>query len=367
MRLAVLFLACAFIGNAQQSVTFEAMKAFRISNGRLIVTVLEQGGAIASVTIPGDAENRNPLWEPIRLAREAGDKPAFGPSMGHFLALDGFGGVSKEEQAAGFPSHGEAYRQKYEVSGSGESVTMTASLPLAMEMLSRTLKLLPGRPVMEVDTTLTNQLSFDRPVQWAEHATTGSPFLEPGATVIDMPAAKAKTRPYTEKSAGLPHRLPSAREFSWPMAPAIDGGQLNMRLTPGTPNSGDHTTQLMDPGREWAWVTVLNTHSHLLLGYVFRRQEFPWIQSWEYYPPSGKLARGLELSTQPFDVPRRQTVTENSLFGAPTYRWLPAKSSITGRFYLFYTAVPETWTKIDDVLFDGQNITVKTVSGSLKL
>ena len=367
MRVAALVLTCASFGIAQESVIFEGMRAFRISNGRLAVTILEQGGAIASVTIVSDAQHRNPLWEPIRLAREAGDKPAFGPSMGHFLALDGFGGVSKEEQAAGFPFHGEANKQKYEVSGSGESLAMTAELPLALETLSRTLKLLPDRPVMEVDTTLTNQLSFDRPVQWAEHATTGSPFLEPGATVIDMPAAKAKTRPYTETSGGLPHRLPSAQDFSWPMAPAIAGGQLNMRLTPGAPNSGDHTTQLMDPAREWAWVTVLNMRSHLLLGYCFRREEFPWVQSWEYYPPSGKLARGLEFSTQPFDVPRRQTVTENSLFGAPRYRWLPAKASITARFYLFYTAVPESWTKIDDVRVDGKNITVQTSSGSLKL
>ncbi len=301
MRFVILLVVFASTGTGQERVTFNGREGFRISNGKIAVTVLEQGGAIASVTLKEDALKRNPLWEPV------GDM--FGPSIGHFVAVDGFGGVSKEEQAAGFPSHGEANKQKYQVSGSGVFLNMTAQLPLAMESVSRRLTLLGNRPVLNVSSTLVNQLSFDRPVQWAEHATVGSPFLAPGETVIDMPAVKAKTRPYVSGGGGLPHRLPSSEEFTWPNAPALSGGTVDMRLTPGPPNSGDHTTCLMDPTREWAWVTVLNTKSHLLLGYVFRREEFPWIQTWEYYPPSGTLARGLEFSTQPFDVPRRQTVS----------------------------------------------------------
>ena len=334
-----------------------AQDVYRISNGKLTVTVKKQGGAIVSITLDDDKQHRNPLWEP--------DSGTFGASLGHFVCVDGFGGVSKEEQAAGYPFHGEAYTQPFLGQAAGAEMRLNTTLPLAQETVARNLTLLPGRAVLQVDTTLTSQVSFDRPVQWAEHATVGSPFLEPGATVIDMRAVKAKTRPYVPATGGLPHRLPSGQEFTWPLAPSVGGAQLDMRLTPEQPNSGDHTTSLMDPAREWAWVTALNTKQHLMIGYLFRREEFPWIQSWEYYPPSGKLARGLEFSTQPFDVPRRQVVSENSLFGAPTYRWLPAKSAITARFYVFVANVPENWRKVDDVRFENGTITVVSAAGSL--
>jgi len=336
-----------------------AQDVYRISNGKMKVTVLKQGGAISSITLDTDPLHRNPLWEP--------KGNTFGASLGHFLCVDGFGGVSKEEQAAGYPFHGEAFLQVFSGETTESAMRLTTNLPLAQETVSRHLTLLSGRPVLEVDTTLTSLLSFDRPVQWAEHATVGSPFLEPGGTVIDMRAVKAKTRTYGAPAAGLPHRLPSGQEFVWPLAPSVRGGRLDMRLTPEEPNSGDHTTSLMDPAREWAWVTALNTKQHLMIGYLFRHEEFPWIQSWENYPMSGQLARGLEFSTQPFDVPRRQVVTENSLFGAPTYRWLPAKSSITARFYVFVTKVPEDWLKVDDVEFENGQITVRSGTASVKL
>jgi hypothetical protein len=70
----------------------------------------------------------------------------------------------------------------------------------------------------------------------------------------------------------------------------------------------------MDPAREMAWVTALNPKRRLMLGYLFRRADYPWLQTWGNYPPTQKMSRGLEFSTQPFDVPRREAVGTRSLF-----------------------------------------------------
>jgi hypothetical protein len=44
-----------------------------------------------------------------------------------------------------------------------------------------------------------------------------------------------------------------------------------------------------------------------------------------------------------------------SLFDAPTYRWLPAKDSITTHFLMFYARAPDGFTRVDDErLEDGQ-------------
>ena len=76
------------------------------------------------------------------------------------------------------------------------------------------------------------------------------------------------------------------------------------------------------------------------------------------YPASGALSRGLEFGTQPFDVPRRQTVELGRMFDVPTYRWLLARGSLQTRFLMFFTAAPEGFTKVDDVRWSNGKLTI---------
>lgn len=71
------------------------------------------------------------------------------------------------------------------------------------------------------------------------------------------------------------------------------------------------------------------------------------------------MTRGLEFATQPFDVPRRDAIQRNSLFGAPTYRWLPAKSKIGSRFLIFFTRTPEGMQRVDDVRLEGGKLIIE--------
>jgi len=210
-----------------------------------------------------------------------------------------------------------------------------------------------------VQSELESLLAFDRPVFWAEHATMGPPFLEPEVTVVDMSAQRAKTRPYDPENEVMPHRLPFDKEFTWPEAPGLRTPKIDLRATPAELNSLDHTTCLMDPSRRLVFVTVLNPEKRLVLGYLFKPQEYPWVQNWEYYPPDKKLARGLEFSTQPFDVPRREVVQLNSMFGVPVYRWLPARTKIESRFLMFYAHTPEGMRKVDDVRLENGKIIIE--------
>ncbi len=343
-----------------QSTTFEGHPALSLANDKLRLTVLKQGTTIAAISLTADPQHLSPLWDPVRMAREAGENNIFGTGLGHFLCVDGFGETSQEESKAGLPGHGEAHERQWDVtSQSKNSLAFSTVLPLAQEHIARTFRLVDGEQVVSVETHITSDLAFDRPVFWAEHATIGSPFLEPATTVVNMSAKQARTRPYDAAPVDLPHRLPPGQDFTWPIAPSLSGGTLDMRLTPNPPNSGDHTTSLMDTSRTQVFLTALNPKKHLLLGYIFRRAEYPWTQSWEFYPPNGKLARGLEFSTLPFDVPRRQAVDENKLFGTPMYRWLPAKSSIESRFLIFLTQVPEGFGNVDDVRVENGSIVVE--------
>jgi len=121
----------------------------------------------------------------------------------------------------------------------------------------------------------------------------------------------------------------------------------------------DHIGCLMDTSRRLVFVTALRTDKRLLVGYLWRREESPWLQEWMNYPSNLALARGLEFGTQPYGVSRRQTVEMGNLFGAPAFRWLPAKSKIGTRFAMFLTRVPEGFLKVDDVRHEGGKIIIE--------
>jgi len=336
-KLAVLLLLA---GTAwAQDAAFQGHPAVAYGNDKLELLVLKQGASVASVILRDDPAKLNPLWT------------SNGSGTGQFLCVDGFGAVSPEEKDAGLPGHGEAHVVEWEHRLQDGRLVMTSHLPITQENITRTISLAPGENVVIYETTLESQLGFDRPVCWAEHCTIGSPFLAPGVTVADFPAVRSKTRPYDRKS-GLPYRLPPDVEFTWPNAPTVDGKTADLRAAPPNPNSGDHTASLIDPKRPIAFATAINPETRLIVGWIFKPSEYPWLQNWENYPPNGKMARGLELSTQPFDVPRREVIDQNNLWGTLLYRWLPAKSKISTRFALFFAHAPEGMKRVDDVRWE---------------
>lgn len=341
--------------------TFEQIPALVLTNDKLELTVLSTGGALASLILRDDPEKLSPYWNPSRYARETGRKFS-GYAMGHFVCVDGFGPTSPEEKDAGLSGHGEAHTLPWETklahkSGATGTLAQTVKLPILQEVLTRTLRMVDGENVVYVQSELESLLGFDRPVNWGEHATLGSPFLEPGATVVDMPAKRAQVRPSNPRA--MPMRLKPGKEFTWPMAPGANGKKLDVRTTPQTPNSLDHTTCLVDPSRKLVFVTALNPSKRLILGYVFRREDYPWIQSWDYYTPDLRMARGMEFATQPYDVPRRETIQTNTMFEAPTYRWLPAKAKIESRYLLFYSKAPEGFHRVDDVRLESGKLIIE--------
>lgn len=344
--------------------TFEEQPALALSNGALDLTILPQGASLARLTLAGSSES--PLWDPLRMAQETGAANAkFSPITGHFVCVDGFGQPSREERAAGLQGHGEAHSQMFEQThaakdGKISTVTLAAKLPIVQENFTRTFRMVDGENVIYVESQLENLLAFDRPVNWAEHVTIGSPFLESNMTVVDVSGTRSQTRPYQGGGNGpTQRRLVSGKDFTWPMAPGLDGKTIDIRFAPENPHYLDHATTLLDPTRNLVWVTALHPGKRLLLGYVFKRAEYPWVQYWGNYPPTGKFARGIEFSTQPYDVSRRDAVSTSSMFDTPTYRWLPAKSKIESRFLLFYTRVPEGFRKVDDVRVEGGKIVIE--------
>jgi hypothetical protein len=325
-----------------------------LENDKIALTVRSLGGVFSQITLKDDAEQVNPLQ-----------------GLGHFVCVDGFGPVSAEERAAGLPSHGEAHRVPWDLVVSEKkdgvrTMGFSAVLPIVHETFRRTLRLVDGEQVIYVDSELENLLGFDRPINWGEHATIGGPFLEQGRTTTEMSSKRAMTRSYESEAVTPPdnHRLADAREFAWPMAPGADGVPIDVRVAPTVRPMMDQTASLMDESRPLQFVAAWHPDKRMLIGYVFKRAEYPWLQIWDSYPALPRSSsRGMEFATEPFDLPRRDVIDARQLFGTPTYRWLPAQSTIRSSFVIFYTRMPEGFDGVADVTIANGTLTVTDRKG----
>jgi hypothetical protein len=386
----LIFLLAAGLASAQSGsvtdATFEGRPAILLSNGNLELTVTVQGATLSRLVLKDDPEHLSPLWDPGQYPPAAGGRgagggapdggvPGRGPQAGrggngvngHFVAVDGFGQPSAEDRAAGLPQHGEAHVTAMDVRPGREGqvafVSMTGKLPIMQEEFTRTFSVVDGESVIYVDSQLENLLGFDRPVNWAEHATLGSPFLESGVVLVDFSASRSHTRnvPMTNNGGrgGADRRLRPDQDFTWPDAPGLDGSTVNLRGVPDNPHFTDHSATLMDLSKPLAWATAINIKKNLIVGWVFRTTDYFWIQNWNSFPSSGRLARGLEFSTQPYDVPRREVLSAPPLFGAPVYRWLTAKGKLESRFLVFYAHAPPGFSKVDDLRIENGSIVLE--------
>ena len=399
----ILIVCVALLGTATmfaQTTTYEGQPAVVLGNDKLQLTVLTQGGALASVVLADDPQQLNPYWNSARLNREAGRPPATGPfsgQMGHFLAVDGFGQPSADERKLGFPQHGEAHTLQFDHTSSNEAgvatLDMKVLLPIVQENFRRTFRIVKGENVVYVDSQLENLMGFDRPVNWAEHATIQNPFMEPGVTSVYLSGTRSQVRdnaapqgqlaaqaaagqgrggqapgaqaPGVQPAGAAPaagrggarRNLAVGKDFTWPMAPGEDGTPVDMSLTPLDPRPTNNTATLMT-NQKLAWIAALNPNKRMIYGYIFKSDEYPWVQHWCNFSSVASLVRGMEFSTQPYDYSKREVLTKGPMFDTPTYRWLPAKSTIESHFLMFYAHVPEGFSRVDDIRLENGQITI---------
>ncbi|MBM3810860.1 MAG: hypothetical protein FJW20_04425 [Acidimicrobiia bacterium] len=329
---------------------YRGRRAFRIANDELQLTVLEEGGHIAS--IEQRASGVNPLWTPpwpsiepsvfdpaahTRYGNDAESK-LLGGIMGHNLCLDIFGGPSAEEAAAGLTVHGEASVAAYEISGDEASLQMSARLPEAALRVEREIRL--KGDTAEIVETVENLTAVDRPIGWTQHVTMGPPFIERGKTQFRVPATRSKVIEFD--FTGGKGLQKTGAEFLWPHCPRMDEGTIDLQVYPADAVSAGYTAHLMDLSRQEAFFVAWHPGSRLLFGYVWQRADFPWLGRWEEnhsrtnLPWNGEtLTCGMEFGVSPMPETRRQMVERGTLFGVPGYRWIPARSRVSVRYRAF--------------------------------
>jgi len=351
-------------------------RVWDLDNEKFVLTVAEGGGHITGLALH-DGPTMNPYWVPAwktiepwrygpRDARRCASK-LLASIGGHNVCLGMFGEPSADEARAGLGCHGEAPVSRWGLLRRRATrrrlrFVYGCELPAAQMRLIRTLATSRGSNVVWVKEEVTNRARPDVPYTMCEHVTFGPPFLEKGVTVFDMSAARGHTFPGVF---GTPQRLKRDAPFVWPRGPGMTGPVDLRTFERRCRSSSDFSTQLMDARRAHAWFSAVNPRAGLLVAYVWRPEDFPWLGNWEEnfgrqaQPWSGRsLARGMEFSNTPFPIGLRAAVDGGTFQGQRTYRWLPALGRVAVEYQIIACRVPTHCRGVADIRPCGSGFTL---------
>lgn len=256
---------------------------------------------------------------------------------GHFLCLDRWGAPSPAEISAGVPFHGEAPRVEWRQMGkSAAEGEMTARLPLARLGVKRTIKL-DGSSAL-VTETVTNESPLGRVYNMVQHPTIGPPFLDE-SVVVDSNARRG----FMQAS---PMPNPEFPTVVWPQALKNDGTAVNLRMLTNDPTP-DVVSYVIDD--EIGWVTALNPGKGLIVGYIWRTAEYPWLNIWRAVEGGKPSARGLEFGTTGLHQPYPVLTKKGTIFGRPLLTFIDATETQARRYQVFLLKAPGKSSGISQV------------------
>ncbi len=298
------------------------------SRSQLVLDIL--GGSIVSFRMKG--HDLNPL-------RWANSGPAGQPrSMSHFLCLDRWGLPSESEAGNGMPAHGEASKVAWTVTREERTaVQMSADLPMAGLRVQRLVELAPDAAWFRAVETVTNRNRLGRVYNMVQHPTLGPPFLDE-TVVVDSNAGKGFAQ-------GGPMPSPEKPAVHWPFA-LKDGQSVDLRRL-----EGDHSPAVVSfvVDGEIGWVTASNAAKGLLIGYLWRTADYPWLNIWRRSEDGRPLARGLEFGTTGLHRPFEDLVRKARIFDRPIVDFLDASDSKTRSYVGFLARIPASFQGVGDV------------------
>ena len=106
-------------------------------------------------------------------------------------------------------------------------------------------------------------------------------------------------------------------------------------------------------------MAATNASQELLIGYIFRTADYPWLNIWRHVQDGKPLARGLEFGTSGLHQPFPVLVSKPRILGRPTFAYLDAGESATRVYTAFLMKVPRDFTGVNQVLYRAASIVVQ--------
>jgi hypothetical protein len=264
--------------------------------------------------------------------------------FGHFLCLDRWGAPSAAEGAKGMTYHGEAAYVRWSVVrgpvGSGALVEAEAGarLPKAGLSIRRKLRLSKQAAVCAVSEEITNENDLGRIYNAVQHPSIGPPFLD-ATTIVDCNGKRGFAQ-----GGAMP--VPEEPSFFWPQALNAEGKSVNMRQLAADPNP-NVVSYVIDDSH--GWVTAASPQQGLLIGYVWKTVDYPWVSLWRDVHEGKPSARGLEFGTTGLHQPFGMLVKKARIWDRPLLEHLDAGQTVAKSYLMFLCRIPENFAGVDAI------------------
>ena len=315
-----------------------------LENNKILLTINLAGGSYSDFHLKELALN------PFNWEIEDKTMPPF---KGHFVCFDRWGPPSEGERLNGFRHHGEVNTQNWELlDTSSTSSTMLCTLPVGNLELTRHISLIGEESAFLVTEKIKNLNKYGRMFNIVQHATIAPPFLDK-TTLFDNNTDKG----FEDKEDGSLHQEEPV--FYWPEA-IHQGERINLR-------------QFQDPcprvssfvynqKEVYGWVTASSPAQQLMLGYLWKIEEYPWINFWRSMENGIPAAFGMEFGTTGLHEAFPVIAKKGKIFGRNIYDFIDANEVISKSFICFMAKIPTDYKGVGEIHLNDSELRIKEKS-----
>ena len=261
-------------------------------------------------------------------------EPKVEPLRDHFVCLDRWGAPSEAEIARGVPYHGEAPRVLWKATGPR---TMAAKLPIANLSIERDVTLTGA--TLNVRERVTNRNPTGRVYNMVQHPTIAPPFLDE-ETFIDANAGL-----------GFAQATPNQEPQPFPRAHTAD---LRRLTSDPLPNVVSYIIE-----GPTGWVTAASPTSGLVLAYLWKTNEYPWLNIWRDVAKGRPVARGLEFGSTGLHQPYPELIRRGRMLDRPLFSYLDAGESVERSYTVCLSRLPAGTKRVTQVQAAGSRLDLK--------
>ena len=320
-----------------------------LSNDAVSVSISRFGGAVIEFSF-----NKNPCnplsWNvPMNEMPENNNSGA--PFQGHFLCIGRWGAPTPAEIALGIPHNGEPANIWWKNTGSQTQQFAEMEVTATLEQLhiNRRITLSPDQACWMAEETLENLQTSGRQTAIVQHATIGTPFLSEQA-IVSSNASYGFNQSLISESLGK-------YEYKWPTGFA-DTLRTQIDLRKSDSKESYVSTHIIED--EIGWATLANPSEKLLIGYLWKTSDYPWLHIWHGIRDGELRAKGIEFGTtglgDTFSPEQRAAIRfherNNNLF-------LDNRASVTKKYYCFLLQIPDDFISTDSISFEENTIRIK--------
>jgi hypothetical protein len=220
---------------------------------------------------------------------------------------------------------------------------MSAKLPMAGLSVRRTIRLHPQNWLFTVQEDVRNERDLGRIFNMVQHATIAPPFLDEN-TIVSCNAVKGFAQ------GGM---LPNPEEpiTEWPNALKKDGKIADLQHLTDNPEP-NVVSYVID--ERYGWVTAANPKKGLLIGYLWRTRDYPWVSFWRDVHDGKPAARGLEFGSTGLHQPFPILVKKGKIMDRQLFEYIDAGQTITKRYTGFLMRIPADFHGISSASVDGE-------------